>query len=255
TQVSNGCEASLNTTTNCGACGAGCTNANGTTSCPAGTCLPVCAAGFASCDGNPANGCETSTTTLSNCGGCGAVCNLANATETCPGGVCTLGTCSAGFGNCDSDPSNGCEANLNTTVASCGACGTVCTNPHGGVACTAGKCAPTCNTGWGDCDGDLTNGCETNLNTTVTSCGSCGNACSFAQAGATCSGGACVLGTCNTGFGNCNGVASDGCEANLDTSASNCSACGVACSNTNGTTSCSSGVCTPSCATGFASCD
>jgi hypothetical protein len=43
----------------------------------------------------------------------------------------------------------------------CGSCGTVCTNAHGGRACSGGVCTPTCSYGWQDCDNNPNNGCET----------------------------------------------------------------------------------------------
>jgi hypothetical protein len=50
-----------------------------------------------------------------------------------------------------------------------------------------------------------------------------------------------VLATCSTGYGNCDNLAANGCEANLETSAANCGACGNACDL--GET-CQSGTCT-----------
>ena len=39
-----------------------------------------------------------------------------------------------------------------------------------------------------------------------------------------CSGGVCAIGACANGFADCNKVEADGCEANLDTSPTNCGA-------------------------------
>jgi hypothetical protein len=80
-----------------------------------------------------------------------------------------------------------------------------------------------------DCNLQAADGCETNLSTSVTNCGACGNACILPHASAACTGGACVVGECDSGFGNCNGSVADGCEANLLTSRTNCGACGVVC--------------------------
>jgi alpha-tubulin suppressor-like RCC1 family protein len=56
-------------------------------------------------------------------------------TPTCIGRVCGL-SCTAGFDDCDRDPSTGCEADLSST-SSCRACGTRC---GAGLACEAGGC-------------------------------------------------------------------------------------------------------------------
>jgi len=56
-------------------------------------------------------------------------------------------------------------ADLQADVANCGACGATCTNPHGTAACAAGACAPTCDSGWGSCDSNDQNGCETLFDT------------------------------------------------------------------------------------------
>jgi hypothetical protein len=50
---------------------------------------------------------------------------------------------------------------LMTSSTHCGSCTTVCTAATNAVpACTAGKCAITCNAGFADCDANLANGCE-----------------------------------------------------------------------------------------------
>ena len=76
--------------------------------------------------------------------------------------VCTLGTCKAGFGNCDQNPKNGCEWN----VLQDGACGCVpgqkqpCYQGAPGTLgvgpCKAGT--QTCKadgSGWGECIGQV----------------------------------------------------------------------------------------------------
>jgi hypothetical protein len=56
-----------------------------------------------------ANGCETSLRTLTDCGMCRRTCDLAGASESCATGACVVVACSAGFGDCDGDPGDGCE--------------------------------------------------------------------------------------------------------------------------------------------------
>jgi hypothetical protein len=74
-------------------------------------------------------------------------------------------------------------------------------------------------------------------------CGQCGHVCSLSNAEPTCSAGACVIATCDDGFGDCDNDASNGCETALDTAA-NCGTCGVSC-ETDSTTlrTCNAGSC------------
>jgi hypothetical protein len=77
------------------------------------------------------------------------MCSFANASASCLRGTCFLGTCNAGFGNCDTVAANGCEANLNTSTMHCGACGMACTAPtNGTVSCVVGVCRQSCNVGY-----------------------------------------------------------------------------------------------------------
>ncbi|MBL8603585.1 MAG: hypothetical protein JNK72_16795 [Myxococcales bacterium] len=221
-------------TANCGACGTRCAPANGTATCANGTCgLGACNAGFGNCDMMAANGCETDTSgDANNCGACGTRCTAgANAAATCAMGTCGQ-RCNDGFGNCDMMAGNGCETNLATSVANCGACGTVCpARANAAATCAASACGIACNTGFGDCDSNTMNGCETALTTDVANCGTCGRTCSFANGTAACRAGACALATCNAGFGNCDNNAANGCETNTGTDRANCGACGRACAS------------------------
>ncbi len=72
--------------------------------------------------------------------------------------------------NCDGQTDEGIDTQ--TDVNNCGDCGIKCTNDHGNTQCIQGKCVPQCDAGFWDCDGDPTNGCETDLST-VDSCGQC----------------------------------------------------------------------------------
>jgi hypothetical protein len=152
--------------------------------------------------------------------------------------------CPAGFQDCNNNVIDGCEINLQTDVSNCGACGVTCNLANATVACVSGVCSiVNCNTGFANCNGIVADGCEVNLNTTVNNCGSCGNTCSFPNATAGCTGGTCVVVSCNTGFANCNGIAADGCEINLTTSVTNCGSCGNTCSFPNAFASCTGGTC------------
>jgi hypothetical protein len=125
--------------------------------------------------------------------------------------------CNAGFGDCDGNPANGCETSLARSVAHCGRCGNACPSINGTATCAMGACALACNAGFGNCDGNPANGCETNLATTASSCGMCGRACALPNATAGCASGQCTVASCAAGFGNCDNNAANGCETNLNT--------------------------------------
>ena len=253
--ATNGCETRTNTATDCGSCGTPCDLAHATESCVTGTCvLLACEEGWADCDGNPANGCETSTRTLTNCGGCGVVCDLPNATESCASGACALEMCNPGYGNCDGMVSNGCETSL-TLLDHCGGCGVVCDLPRATESCATGTCAITaCDPGFGDCDGTAANGCETPLNT-LTDCGSCGTTCDLPNASESCASGTCAIATCDPLFANCDGSAVNGCERPINT-LTDCGGCGTVCDLAHASETCTSGTCTlSSCDPGWGNCD
>jgi len=67
-----------------------------------------------------------------------------------------------------------------------------------------------------------------------------GTSCSLRNASAACTAGACGLVACQPGFGDCDLLASTGCEVSLQSSVSNCGMCGRACSA--GST-CAAGLC------------
>jgi len=258
---SNGCEADTRTSaTHCGACARGCAPPNATGACAAGVCtVAACATGFGDCDGNASNGCETDTrVATSHCGACGTACAARpNTAPTCVAGGCVY-TCAAGFGECDGNTGNGCEVALGGSVAHCGSCGRSCLTANVSAAtCTMGVCAiTTCATGYADCDNDPSNGCETDTRVSPSHCGMCGNACMVSGGNATCRAGACVVASCDTGRGDCDGNASNGCETNTTNSTTHCGACGAACTLPNATPRCEAGRCAiASCNTGFADCD
>ncbi|MDP3217089.1 MAG: hypothetical protein Q8S73_23465, partial [Deltaproteobacteria bacterium] len=305
--AANGCEVATTADVNhCGACGRVCALAHATSACTTGACaIGACDAGWADCDGIASNGCEAATTTVDNCGACGRTCDLANAAETCAAGACALGACATGFGNCDGNAANGCEADL-TDPASCGACGHACpSGAHATPTCGANTCGLSCETGWADanhdaadgceldvttdancgsagnactsshgvtstceggrcstvacagttanCDGNAVNGCERDVATDATSCGACGHACSFPHAAPECTNGACGFSVCQSGWADCDGVASNGCEVDLTSDAAHCGACNfAACTYANGTGTCSNRQCAlATCASGF----
>ena len=192
--------------------------------------------------------------TIDDCGACGNACQIAGAVEACINGSCTIGVCEVGYADCNGNAADGCEVDIDADELNCGACGTSCTNAHGATSCQSGACVASCNAGWDDCDGDPTNGCETNLNT-VDDCGTCGTTCSVANATETCTAGTCGIASCDADYADCNGNPADGCETATAFNNTNCGTCGNSCMNANGSTQCIDGSCSPSCAAGFADCN
>ena len=233
-----GCEVNIGTDVgHCGACTTACGDAHATASCTAGACALACQPGFGDCNGVNADGCEVDLeTTADHCGSCGVACALLNDTPTCRSGVC-VPVCTAGFGDCDGNPVNGCETATSANVMDCGGCGHACVSTGGMATCAGGACGIVCTQGLGNCDGNLANGCETNLLTSIDNCGMCGKVCDGANAIAACGDGNCTI-TCTPNWGNCDGLVSNGCEANLLTDGQNCGQCGNVCP-----TACDAGQC------------
>ncbi len=165
---------------------------NATGECRDGACRLACDDGFADCDGVQRNGCETDVRVdAASCGACGNACPaLEGSVATCMGGFCAPSVCQPQRGDCDGDPLNGCEAQLAIDDAHCGACGRACGLVDGGAEqCVEGVCVVACGLGFGDCNGDAVDGCETPTSREEAHCGVCGRACS---AGQVCAEGRCV---------------------------------------------------------------
>lgn len=253
--ATDGCETPLNTVTDCAQCATPCDLANGTEACGSGVCLLVaCDTGFANCDGNSANGCETALGTTTHCSGCGQACAPAHATAACVTGACAVAACEIGWGNCDTNPANGCEAPL-TTTANCSACGQPCSLPNALEDCSTGLCrVSACEPLFGNCNGTDLDGCEASL-ASAAHCGQCNHPCELAHASETCTAGACTLASCDTGWGNCDGVSGNGCEIPT-TTVTDCGSCGRACDLAHATETCGSGACTlGDCDPGWKNCD
>ncbi|MDF2697714.1 MAG: hypothetical protein K0S65_6097, partial [Labilithrix sp.] len=176
---------------NCGACGAGCPPNNGreTFECVEGRCALGCNPRTGSdCDGIVDNGCETPPSDPNHCGVCGNAC-------TDPAKPCMFWDnlwncgCPAGYLVCPFFGTTLTCIEVASNDANCGACKNACSpNGDGGTApdnayfgCVGGECGHLkCKAPFANCDGDMEDGCETNL-TTNENCGTCGNACPTGQ--------------------------------------------------------------------------
>ena len=212
------CETRLASLEHCGACGVPCGGlAQASPQCESGSCaVKECLGNFGDCDSRGDNGCETPLDSLVHCGGCNAPCAKAS----CSGGVCTAVVCPAPTADCNRDEVD-CEVDLSSNVQHCGGCGRPCAfraaTPRATLSCAASRCGAQCDTGFGDCDEDYASGCETALTSTATHCGACGRNCSSVLAHvaqSSCANSTCGVVSCQSGWGDCDKVASNGCERN-----------------------------------------
>ena len=237
--AANGCETSIDTVSNCGACGTSCPSvANGTPVCTNSACGQDCYNGFDDCDNDAVNGCETGLNTVTNCGACSNACPTGpHGSALCDVGSCVFG-CDGGWGNCDNDIGNGCEVDTSTSASHCGSCGNACPDrPFSSPVCQVSTCGIQCDTGRANCDNADANGCEVDTNSDILNCGGCFAQCGTAHGSATCVSGQCAI-QCNAGFADCDGDNSNGCETDLSTKY-DCGACGHDCLGGN----CTNGQC------------
>jgi hypothetical protein len=216
----NGCEQPLDSLAHCGGCNKACGKAN----CGGGICTAAdCTAtpGFADCDKDEAS-CEADLRSdIDNCAACGNKCKFTvgvtpHASLSCAANGCAA-QCDAGYGNCDGNYANGCEQPLNTMMH-CGGCGKACSIGNAAATCTSGSCTvQSCQTDYGDCDADQKS-CEAQLNT-PTRCGSCAGSCNLFHTNEACGGApgtrVCTVGSCETDWADCDGVAANGCERDV----------------------------------------
>jgi hypothetical protein len=182
--------------------------------------IDSCEPGFADCNSKSIDGCEVNINNeIYNCGGCNNICSTPiNGMPNCVLGICSIGFCNAPYADCNINSLDGCETNLDTNIDNCGSCGVMCPIPINGIRnCIAGKCSiEACATGYADCDHNLNNGCEINLQIDSNNCGQCGNKC------LNCINGKCET-QCNVEQILCNGI----CTLS---DVNNCGKCGNICS-------------------------
>ena len=215
-----GCETQLGTLENCAACGDACSYPHAQATCNSGVCqMGACESGYDDCNHSPADGCEADLSSSETCGSCAVRCQQP---FFCSGGVCT-DKCPTG-----QLPCGGKCIDVTSDPQNCGGCGLVCSLSHAKTTCSNSICViVACDAQWGDCNNQPADGCEAQLGT-VQNCSRCGDACSFANAQATCSQGVCQMLSCHPGYGDCDATAANGCESPLNTSA-HCGSCTVSC--------------------------
>jgi hypothetical protein len=144
------------------------------------------------------DGCETDLAQLDpkNCGGCGNVCQ---ADEECRNDPDDGIQC---FKKCENSGRTRCGEkcfDLLSDPKNCGACNLECPSFGNAKAnCRKGICVTECPDGFGDCNGNPLDGCETRLDNNPLQCGACGVACNVA-AGQPCIEGKCLTVECDAG--------------------------------------------------------
>jgi len=202
----------------CGGCGAPCAAGE---ICEVGSCQISCPASQIACGA----ACVDTASDPAHCGACGTSCSSG---QVCSDSLCGA-SCRDGLIDC-----GGACVDTTTHPDHCGACDAACTAPTGATpVCIASSCRAVCDALMGDCNADLgamtTDGCETTLGTDPANCGACGRACSFAHSVGGCAAGVCTVAMCDTDYGDCDGVVSNGCETRLTDDDLNCAACGTVC--------------------------
>lgn len=207
------------------------------TDCGGKTCAAdeVCVSGTCQCAPPKAycgSGCVDITTSNTHCGMCDKACVDK---ETCSEGKC-VAPCPTGQTRC-----GGVCVDTSSSASHCGGCGKACV---GAESCSAGTCSLKCEFPNKNCSGKCVN-----IQFDANHCGDCGKVCPSGTKGTgNCTSGSCVL-TCDPGFGNCDDIATNGCEVNYASSDAHCGSCFKACATTE---TCLSGKC--ECKSGTAKC-
>jgi hypothetical protein len=203
---------------NCGACGNFCVDPedagppppNMAYGCSKSQCGKlICVASWRNCNGTLDDGCEVDVEREiapglldpGNCGGCGVACAPDQECRRLAGGVIVCG-CKGSQTFCGS-PGNYSCVDTSTDPKHCGLCNHACPfvdlrNQHQVASCIKGVCGTECEPGWGDCNGNPADGCETNLSYDGANCGACGNRCSTGV-GQPCVDGRCLTVECDGG--------------------------------------------------------
>jgi hypothetical protein len=95
--------------------------------------------------------------------GCGEV--TTSVVDAAPDTIDATPGCMQGFDDCNSEPADGCEADLSSTET-CGSCSNACITPTGGTSfCGLGMCDFTCDIGLIRCDTECLARCDSTFTT------------------------------------------------------------------------------------------
>lgn len=179
-----GCPDALSANPNCGSCNTTCTASQGAAYC--GTLNATGMYGCLLCPANAptlcGNACVDTTSDANHCGSCDDAClNPPNGVPVCTNSQCTV-QCDSGFHVCFG------QCLDRTSISTCGASCVPCPSASNATTtCDGQACGFSCVGNFEDCDGDASNGCETDLAADGANCGSCGRSCQ---------GQACTVGQC-----------------------------------------------------------
>lgn len=180
----------------CGDCETSCFEGQ---SCVEGECL--CDGGLAACGG----ACVNTSNSIEHCGECGNTCIEDQ--------ICLSGSCVCI--NHTTFCSDEC-IDTSRSLEHCGECDNQCVQRANAEppTCRGGECEVICVDGYGNCDVDPENGCETFLAVSVQHCGECGLDCSAYPnvTNAACADGTCAY-ECLEGYTSC--TEAPGCETSL----------------------------------------
>lgn len=144
--------------------------------------------------------------------------------------TCIIAECEPNYWDNDGQYDNGCEAECeksNNGIEICDGVDNDCNgktdelNPNtmckpvmntSDAQCNQGKCEYICNYGYGNCNGDWEDGCETDIKNNGDHCGKCNNPCKPDNAIGMCSDMLCKVVSCQQGYFDINKDPSDGCE-------------------------------------------
>ncbi|MFK7986443.1 MAG: hypothetical protein AB8I08_10455 [Sandaracinaceae bacterium] len=186
------------------------------------------------------------------CGACHAACEViegGNGRAVCVDEECGY-ECDALFGDCDGDPSNGCETRL-TDPDACGACDTTCAPPTSlcAIRTDGAECVDMCTGSTTNCDGSCVDTFDSRRH-----CGGCGQACVAPELGsAECEDGECLI-ECDLGAHPCDGTCVSDTDVNFCAGDDRCSPCPTDAANV-ASVACVEQVCVSSCEEDFADCD
>jgi hypothetical protein len=143
----------------------------------------------------------------------------------------------------------------------CGSCKTCKLDNARKITCIHTNCSPeVCADGWGNCDTNAANGCETHIAIEPANCGACANSCKKGVhvASLTCESGHCKITACEDSFLDCNGDPTDGCEIDTSSDVNRCGNCTTVCATSGNKVTgaiCQRGVCRLQCLGSFLDCN